>query len=42
MMHKHVLIALMTAYPVQCFLLAVLIVVITVGVTMNAKKKGEH
>lgn len=41
MMHKQLIFELMSAYPVQYSLLAMVIVVITVGVTMNAKKKGD-
>lgn len=41
MIHKQMLFALMAAYPVHYFLLATVIVIVTVWLTMNAKNKGE-
>lgn len=38
MIHKHVMLAFMAAYPMQFFLLALVSVVVAVWVTINAKK----
>ena len=42
MIHKQLIIVLMTTYPVQYFLLAVVVVVATIGLTIHAKNKGEE